>query len=58
MIATKPHTMTKNSLRTEAKWKKAFIVMFNSRPKKQRRTIQQINYIKSLAKLHAAIFHD
>jgi len=48
--------MTKNRVMTEAKWKKVFVVMFNRRPKTQRRTIQQINDIKSLAKLHAAIF--
>lgn len=49
--------MTTTTVKTEAKWKATFEMMWNNTPKKLRRTIAQVNNIKSLAKLHAAIWN-
>lgn len=48
--------MSKSTVAASAKWKATFVMMFNNTPKKHRKTIAQINNIKSLAKLHAALW--
>jgi len=42
---------------TNPNWKATYEMMWNNTPKKLRRTIDQVNHIKSLAKLHAAIWN-
>ena len=48
--------MKTGTLKLQAKWKTTFEMMWNNTPKKFRRTIGQVNHIKSLAKLHAEIW--
>lgn len=48
--------MTTATVRTEAKWKIQFQMMWDSTPKKLRRTIAQVNNMKSQAKLYVAIW--
>jgi RecA-family ATPase len=49
--------MTTTTVKTEAKWKVQFQIMWNNTPKKLRKTITQINNIKSQAKLYTAIWN-
>jgi hypothetical protein len=48
--------MTTATVNTEAKWKTQFQIMWNNTPKKLRRTISQVNNIKSQAKLYVALW--
>ena len=48
--------MTTATVKSEAKWKTQFQIMWNNTPKKLRRTISQVNNIKSQAKLYVALW--
>jgi hypothetical protein len=48
--------MNAQTLKTAANWKTQFQIMWNDTPKKFRKTIAQIDNIKSRAKLYAAIY--
>lgn len=56
-VSQKQNIMTTATVKSEAKWKTQFQIMWNNTPKKLRRTIDQVNHIKSLSKLHAAIWN-
>ena len=45
----------KTNLKTDAKWKLQFSIMWDATPKRFRKNIAQINNIKSRAKLHAIL---
>jgi hypothetical protein len=55
-ITTKTNTMTTSTVKSEAKWKSQFQIMWNNTPKKSRRTISQVNNIKSQAKLYVSLW--
>jgi hypothetical protein len=48
--------MTTSTVKSEAKWKSQFQIMWNNTPKKSRRTISQVNNIKSQAKLYVSLW--
>lgn len=48
--------MTTTTVKSEAKWKTQFQIMWNNTPKKLRRTISQVNNIRSQAKLYVALW--
>jgi hypothetical protein len=48
--------MTTATVKSEAKWKTQFQIMWNNTPKKLRRTISQVNNIRSQAKLYVALW--
>ena len=52
----KINKMTTATVKSEAKWKIQFQIMWNNTPKKLRRTISQVNNIKSQAKLYVALW--
>ena len=49
--------MTKETIKINANWKLRFEILWNNTPKKKRRTISQINNIKSQAKLYTALWN-
>ena len=55
---TQPQSPAERSytVKSEAKWKTQFQIMWNNTPKKLRRTISQVNNIKSQAKLYVALW--
>ena len=48
--------MTSATVSSEAKWKKQFQIMWNDTPKKLRKTISQVNNIKSQAKIYVTLW--
>ena len=51
-------TTTATTVKTNANWKLRFEIFWNNTPKKKRRTISQINNIKSQAKLYTALWES
>ncbi len=49
--------MNIETIKTNSNWKIRFQIFWNNTPKNKRRTIQQINIIKSQAKLYTSIFN-
>ena len=48
--------MTSATVSSKAKWKIQFQIMWNNTPKKKRRTISQINNIKSQSKIYVTLW--
>lgn len=45
------------TIKTNAKWKLIFQIIWNNTPKKKRTTISQINSIKSQAKIYTSLYN-
>lgn len=49
--------MGNQTVSIEAKWKIQFQIMWNNTPKKLRRTISQVNNIRSQAKIYTTLWN-
>ena len=49
--------MNTETIKANANWKVRFEIFWNNTPKKKRRTISQINHIKSQAKLYTTLWN-